>query len=89
MKGELLIREHLPAEKILIARPSIIMGDSRPIIPRSPVILWAMATINHLRLIPVNEHSQLDIIPGGLCCECYSETAVFEKEVSCVSYFCR
>lgn len=63
MKGELLIREHLPEDKILIARPSIIMGDSRPIIPRSPVILWAMATINHLRLIPVNEHSQLDIIP--------------------------
>ena len=26
MKGELLIREHLPEEKILIARPSIIMG---------------------------------------------------------------
>ncbi len=63
MKGELLIREHLPEDKILIARPSIIMGDSRPIIPRSPVILWAMATINHLRLIPVNEHAQLDIIP--------------------------
>ncbi|HYD21989.1 MAG TPA: SDR family oxidoreductase [Flavipsychrobacter sp.] len=63
MKGELLIREHLTEDKILIARPSIIMGDSRPIIPRSPVILWAMATINHLRLIPVNEHAQLDIIP--------------------------
>jgi len=63
MKGELLIREHLPEEKILIARPSIIMGDSRAIVPRSPVILWAMATINHLRLIPVNEYAQLDIIP--------------------------
>lgn len=63
MKGELLIREHLPEDKILIARPSIIMGDSRSIIPRSPVILWAMATINHLRLVPVNEHAQLDIIP--------------------------
>ena len=63
MKGELLIREHLPEDKILIARPSIIMGDSRPVMPRSPVILWAMATINHLRLIPVNEHAQLDIIP--------------------------
>ena len=63
MKGELLVREHLPEDKILIARPSIIMGDSRAIIPRSPVILWAMATINHLRLVPVNENSQLDIIP--------------------------
>ena len=63
MQGELLIRQHLPADKILIARPSIIMGDSRAIMPRSPVILWAMATINHLRLIPVNEHAPLDIIP--------------------------
>lgn len=63
MMGELLIQEHLPQDKILIARPSIIMGDSRPVPPRSPVILWAMATMNHLRLLPVNEHSSLDIIP--------------------------
>jgi thioester reductase-like protein len=63
MQGELLLQRELPAEKILIARPSIIMGDSRPIIPRSPVILWALETINTLRLCPFNEHSQLDIIP--------------------------
>lgn len=69
MKGELIIRQHLREDQILIARPSIIMGDSRPIIPRSPVILWAMATINHLRLIPVNEHAQLDIIPVDYAAE--------------------
>jgi thioester reductase-like protein len=69
MKGELIIREHLTEDKILITRPSIIMGDSRPIMPRSPVILWAMATINHLRLIPVNEHAQLDIIPVNYAAE--------------------
>ncbi len=63
MKGEMLIHKHLPDEKVFIARPSIIMGDSRPILPRSPVILWAMATINHLRLMPVNEFSKLDIVP--------------------------
>lgn len=63
MKGEILINEHLRPEQILVARPSIIMGDSRPIMPRSPVILWAMATMNNLRLIPVNEHARLDIIP--------------------------
>ena len=63
MQGELLIDKHLPHEKILIARPSIIMGDSRPVLPRSPVILWAVATINQLRLIPVNEHAMLDMIP--------------------------
>lgn len=69
MKGELLLREHLRPEQVLVARPSIIMGDSRPIMPRSPVILWAMATINHLRLIPVNEHAQLDIIPVNYAAE--------------------
>jgi len=63
MHGELMLHKHLPEEKILIARPSIIMGDSRPILPRSPVILWALATLNHLRLVPVNKDSKLDIIP--------------------------
>jgi thioester reductase-like protein len=63
MQGELLIDKHIPHEKILIARPSIIMGDSRQVTPRSPVILWAVATINQLRLIPVNEHAMLDMIP--------------------------
>ncbi|HTM65137.1 MAG TPA: SDR family oxidoreductase [Flavipsychrobacter sp.] len=69
MRGELLLKQHLKQEQILVARPSIIMGDSRPIVPRSPVILWAMATINHLRLIPVNEHAQLDIIPVDYAAE--------------------
>jgi thioester reductase-like protein len=63
MQGELLIDKHLPQEKILIARPSIILGDSRNVVPRSPVILWAVATINHLRFVPVNEFSKLDMIP--------------------------
>jgi len=63
MQGELLIRQHLPDDRILIARPSIIMGDTRPIRPRSPVILWAMAAMNRVRLLPVNPQAQLDIIP--------------------------
>jgi thioester reductase-like protein len=63
MQGELLLDKHLPKEKILIARPSIIMGDSRKLTPRSPVILWAVATINRLRLIPVDENAMLDMIP--------------------------
>lgn len=63
MHGELLLDKHLRPEKILIARPSIIMGDSRKIIPRSPIILWTVATINQLRLIPVQEHALMDMIP--------------------------
>lgn len=63
MLGEIAVRKNLPAEKVLIVRPSIIMGDSRPVFPRSPVILWMVATCNLMRLIPVHEDSGLDIIP--------------------------
>lgn len=73
MQGELLLDKHIPHEKILIARPSIIMGDSREVTPRSPVILWAVATINQLRLIPVNEHAMLDMIPVD-----YAATAIID-----------
>ncbi|MGZ4055631.1 MAG: SDR family oxidoreductase [Bacteroidia bacterium] len=69
MQGELLLHKHLPENKILIARPSIIMGDSRPLVPRSPVILWAIATINHLRFITVNENANLDVIPVDYAAE--------------------
>lgn len=69
MQGELLIGKHLPEGKILIARPSIIMGDSRKVLPRSPVILWAVATINRLRLIPANEYAMLDMIPVDFAAE--------------------
>jgi len=63
MQGELLLDKYLPKEKILITRPSIIMGDSRPVMPRSPVILWTVATINQLRLIPVDAKAPLDMVP--------------------------
>jgi thioester reductase-like protein len=69
MQGELLLHQHLPEEKILIARPSIIMGDSRQVIPRSPVILWAVATINLLRFVPVNADASLDMIPVDYAAE--------------------
>jgi nucleoside-diphosphate-sugar epimerase len=62
MIGELLLKEYLPADKVLVVRPSIIMGDTRSWVPRSYVILWALAAINQLRLFPVNGHSNLDII---------------------------
>jgi thioester reductase-like protein len=62
MIGELLVKEHLPTDKTLIVRPSIIMGDSRPWVPRSNVILWALSALNHMRLFPVDPDSPLDII---------------------------
>ena len=63
MRGEIMIHNYLPKEKILIARPSIIMGDTRNWVPRSYVIMWALAAINLLRLVPINPNAELDIIP--------------------------
>ncbi len=63
MVGEMDVRKMIPAEKLLIVRPSIIMGDSRNWAPRSTVILWALAAVNLMRLIPADPRSNLDIIP--------------------------
>ncbi|MHB8260657.1 MAG: SDR family oxidoreductase, partial [Bacteroidia bacterium] len=63
MMGELMLKDYLPEDKILVVRPSIIMGDSREWTPRSYVILWALATINHMRLLPMHTTSNIDIIP--------------------------
>jgi thioester reductase-like protein len=62
MTGEQVLHDYLSDDKILVVRPSIIMGDSRPWAPRSTVILWTLATVNLLRLVPVNPLAQLDII---------------------------
>ncbi len=73
MRGEIMVHNHLPEEKILIVRPSIIMGDCRPHTPRSYVIMWALAAINLLRLVPINPNAQLDIIPVD-----YASRAIIE-----------
>jgi thioester reductase-like protein len=63
MMGEIIVSQMIPREKLLIVRPSIIMGDSRDWKPRSYVILWALAAVNAIRLIPANPQANLDIIP--------------------------
>jgi thioester reductase-like protein len=61
--GEINIRSIVPADKLLVVRPSIIMGDSRPWEPRSNVIKWVLAAADVLRLLPVNPEAKIDIIP--------------------------
>jgi thioester reductase-like protein len=63
MHGELELRKYLPEDKILIVRPSIILGDSRPWTPRSYVILWTLACMNFLRMVPANATTPLDMVP--------------------------
>ncbi len=62
-QGEILLHKYLTEDKVLIVRPSIILGDSRPWIPRSYVIMWTLATVNFLRLIPGDAHCLLDMVP--------------------------
>lgn len=63
MMGEMMLKEFIPEEKLLVVRPSIIMGDSTHKVPRSNVILWTVATSNFMRLFPINPDVKLDIIP--------------------------
>jgi nucleoside-diphosphate-sugar epimerase len=63
MVGETLVRQAFPAEQILIVRPSIVMGDGRDLAPRSYVILWALQAMYLMRLVPVDGHASLDMIP--------------------------
>lgn len=61
--GELSIRSVIPADKILVMRPSIIMGDSRDWTPRSFVISWAVAAFDLLRFVAMNPKAYIDVIP--------------------------
>jgi thioester reductase-like protein len=61
--AEMLVRERLPADRLLVARPSILVGDSRGGVPRSDPVLWAVAAINRLRLVPVDAEARLDMVP--------------------------
>jgi nucleoside-diphosphate-sugar epimerase len=63
LRAELALRRELSKEQLVIVRPSILMGDSRGLPPRAPVVLWAMAAINRLRLVPVSGTARLDVIP--------------------------
>lgn len=63
MVGEMEVRRAIPDEKLLVVRPSIIMGDSRAWRPRSYVILWALAVLDAIRLIPANPLSNVDVVP--------------------------
>jgi thioester reductase-like protein len=73
MIGELILKDYLPEDKILVVRPSIIMGDSRSWAPRSCVILWALATFNQLRMFPMSPNSHIDIIPIDYAVRCIVE----------------
>lgn len=80
MLGEIHVTGAIPKEKLLIVRPSIIMGDSRDWRPRSYVILWALAAMNVIRLIPTNPRANLDIIPVDYAARAIEELLFAERQ---------
>jgi nucleoside-diphosphate-sugar epimerase len=72
VRAELLLQRAFPADRLLVVRPSIILADSRPVAPRSLVVMWAMAAINQLRLVPTDGHAPLDIIPADYAADAVS-----------------
>jgi len=63
MLAELEVRSRVPRERLLVVRPSILLGDSRCIVPRSYDIAWIIAAIQRLRLMFGNPESVCDILP--------------------------
>jgi thioester reductase-like protein len=64
MFAEIVARTEIPHDKLLITRPSILLGDSRPIVPRSFDIAWIIIAIEELRMFFGNPDAAVDIIPA-------------------------
>ena len=63
MLAEMAVANAIPADKLLIFRPSILLGDSRCIVPRSFDIAWIIVAFRYLRLCFCDPDSECDVIP--------------------------
>jgi len=73
MFGEMAVRAIIPHQKLLIIRPSILVGDARSVIPRSFDIAWIIAALKHLRMFFGNPDAACDVIPVD-----YAANAILE-----------
>lgn len=80
MVGEMDVSRMIPREKVLIVRPSIIMGDSRDWKPRSYVILWALAVMDAMRLIPADPRADVDVIPVDYAARAIAELLFAKRQ---------
>lgn len=62
MLAEMAMREIIPQGKLLVVRPSSVMGDSRDIKPRDFAILWVLIAINELRLVPSRDDAWIELL---------------------------
>jgi len=83
MIGEMKVREIIPKEKLLIVRPSAILGDSRPWKPRAFDIVWIFSALNILRLCPFDSKCKADVVPVD-----YASKAIIDLVFSNRSFSC-
>lgn len=83
MIGEIKVKEIIPKEKILVVRPSAILGDSRMWKPRSFDVAWVFSALNDLRLCPFKPEYGVDLIPVD-----YASSAIVRLIFSKRSYDC-
>jgi thioester reductase-like protein len=63
MFGEMAVRTMIPEDKLLVIRPSILVGDARSVIPRSFDIAWIITALKCLRMFFGNPDAACDVIP--------------------------
>lgn len=69
MLAEMAVRESLPESKLAVIRPSILLGDSRCVVPRSFDIAWIIVALRHLRMFFGDPDGYCDIIPVDYAAE--------------------
>jgi Putative dehydrogenase domain of multifunctional non-ribosomal peptide synthetases and related enzymes len=62
MMAELEVRSRIPHDKLVVIRPSILLGDSRCIVPRSFDIAWVVIAIQQMRMCFGNPDAACDIV---------------------------
>jgi thioester reductase-like protein len=79
MLAELEVRSRVPREKLLVIRPSILVGDSRCVVPRSYDIAWIIAALQRLRMIFSRPGSVCDILPVDYAARAIAKLLMAER----------
>jgi len=73
MFGEMAVRATVPSDKLVVIRPSILVGDARSVVPRSFDIAWIITALQHLRMCFGNPDAACDVIPVDYAANAISE----------------
>src|SRR5437867_12628163 len=63
MLAEMAVTTAIPGDKLLVVRPSILLGDTRCVVPRSFCVSWIIIALAHLGMLFGNPDAAWDVIP--------------------------